>query len=130
MTAARWAQQELLERYPRANLRIYAVWFNMYPGDARSKWPATLLTDSRVAHYWDEQRAVGQLYLLHLPAMLPRRAEATLAPAADAMWDTFFLYAPDDRWETPVPLPISWGYPIMVTRERLLHDVDALVKPR
>src|SRR5712691_313306 len=62
----------------------------MYPGDARSKWPSALLTDQRVAHYCDEQRALGTAYLSNLPAMLDRRAEATLQPTADAMWDAFF----------------------------------------
>lgn len=98
----------------------------MYPGDARAKWPAALLTDRRVTHYWDEPRALGELYLRHLPAMLGRRAEATLQPAADAMWDAFFVYAPGDTWQEPLPLPRLWGYPIMVTRETLLRSVDAI----
>ena len=127
MTAARWAQQELLEQY-RTELRLYAVWFNMYPGDARAKWPSTLLTDPRVLHYWDEERDVGRRYLSHLPAMMERRAPATLPPAADVMWDAFFVYAPGDRWQDPVPVPVSWGYPIMVTRDQLLSQVAALVR--
>jgi len=128
VTAARWAQQELLEHHPRSELRVYAIWFNMYPGDARSKWPPTLLTDARVLHYWDEERAVGRRYLSHVPAMMDRRAAATLAPAADAVWDAFFVYAPDDRWQEPVPVPVSWGYPIMVTRDQLLRDFERLTK--
>ena len=99
----------------------------MYPGDARARWPSTLLTDARVAHYWDEDRAAGLAYLSHVPAMMDRRAAATLQPTADAMWDAFFLYAPGDRWQTPVPLPVSWGYPIMVTRDQVIRDLDALV---
>ena len=97
----------------------------MYPGDARAKWPSALLTDQRVAHYWDDQRAVGTAYLSSLPAMLDRRAEATLPPAADAMWDAFYVYAPGDPWQDPLPLPAAWGYPIMVTRDRLVREVDA-----
>jgi hypothetical protein len=128
VTAARWAQQELLERNPKTALRIYAVWFNMYPGDARSTWPATILTDPRVTHYWDEQRALGEHYLRHLPTIVDRRASATLQPTADAMWDAFFLHAPGDRWEEPVPLPRVWGYPIMVTRDQLLAELHTLVK--
>ncbi len=128
MTAARWAQKELLEPRPRAELRVYAVWFNMYPGDARSKWPPTLLTDRRVVHHWDEQRVLGKAYLSRLPAMLDRRAAETRQPTGDAIWDAFFLYAPGDRWQEPLPLPVTWGYPIMVTRDRLLREVNALVK--
>ena len=126
MSAARWAQQELLNRQSRTGLRVYAVWFNMYPGDAREKWPSTLLTDPRVIHYWDEARAVGTAYLAHVPAMFERRAPATLPPAADAMWDAYFVYAPGDEWQNPLPVPVSWGYPIMVTRDQLLRAVDTL----
>jgi hypothetical protein len=106
---------------------VYAVWFNMYPGDARSKWPSTVLADPRVSHYWDDQRTVGRLYLSRVPAMLNRRAAATRQPADDALWDAFFLYAPGDRWQDPLPLPVRWGYPIMVTRDQLLRDVDARI---
>ena len=98
----------------------------MYPGDARAKWPAALLTDSRVLHVWDEQRVVGTRYLANLPAMLTQRAPATMPPTADAMWDAFFVYPPGQAWQDPVPLPSSWGYPIMVTRDQLLRDVEAL----
>jgi hypothetical protein len=98
----------------------------MYPGDARAKWPPTLLTDQRVAHYWDERRALGTAYLSNLPAMLDRRAEGTLQPTADAMWDAFFLYRAGDRWRDPLPLPIRWGYPIMPTSEQLAQELDAL----
>jgi len=98
----------------------------MYPGDARRKWPPTLLTDQRVAHYWDEQRTLGTTYLSNLTAMLDRRAEATRQPTADAMWDAFYLYPPGDRWQDPLPLPIRWGYPIMPTREELARELDSL----
>ena len=107
------------------DLRVYAVWFNMYPGDARGKWLPTLLTDPRVMHYWDEQRAVGIAYLSNLPVMLDSRADGTLPPTADAMWDAFFLYRAGERWREPVPAPVRWGYPIMPTREELARELAA-----
>ena len=100
----------------------------MYPGDARSKWPAALLTDSRVTHFWDEQRVVGKAYLAQLPLMLDRRAPNTMTPDADALWDAFFIYAPDARWDSGVPRPVAWGYPIMPTRETLLSVFETLTK--
>src|SRR5262249_25228398 len=100
----------------------------MYPGDARSKWPPSLLTDPRVQHYWDEERIVGKHYREQLPAMIDRRAPETMPPSADAMWDAFYVYPPGARWQEPVPLPASWGYPIMVTREQLLLRADELLK--
>jgi len=98
----------------------------MYPGDARVKWPAELLTDHRVVHYWDERRLLGVRLLRNLPTFLDRQAPGTLPPDAEALWDTFLVYAPGDRWTEPFPRPISWGFPIMVTRDRLLRDVEAL----
>lgn len=99
----------------------------MYPGDARSKWPGQLLTDSRVLHYWDEERVVGTRYLSQLPALLGRRAPATMVPAADALWDAFFVYERGATWQDPVPVPLSWGYPIMVTRDQLVADIEARI---
>ena len=98
----------------------------MYPGDARTKWPATLLTDSRVMHLWDEQRLVGKAYLARLPVMLDRRAPETMIPEADALWDAFFVYAADARWTDAAPLPVAWGYPIMPTRDTLASTVRLL----
>jgi hypothetical protein len=127
MAAARWAQQELLDHQSRAALRVYAMWLNMYPGDSRANWPSTLFTDPRVVQYWDESRTMGTRYLSQLPAMVERRAAATLPPTADVMWDAYFVYDAGDRWQDPVPMPVSWGYPIMVTRDQLLRELDALV---
>jgi len=75
----------------------------------RENWPSTLLTDPRVIQYWDDARALGRAYLAHVPAMLEHRAPATLPPTADAMWDAYFVYAPGDAWQNPVPVPVSWG---------------------
>jgi len=127
VTAARWAQHDLLQTYSSADLRVYAIWFNMYAGDSRAKWPGALLTDPRVTHYWDAGRAVGTRYLAELPAFLERRAETTLVPAGDAMWDAFFVYERGSKWKDPVPVPMSWGYPIMVTSDQLLRDVEATI---
>ncbi|HZR25979.1 MAG TPA: hypothetical protein VFA59_20435 [Vicinamibacterales bacterium] len=128
MAAARWAQQELLDLNPEPVIRVYAVWFNMYPSDAREKWPSTLLVDPRVMQYWDEARAVGARYLSALPSIVPRRAAATLPPITDApLWDAYFVYPPGDLWREPVPIPAVWGYPIMVTRNEALSTVKALL---
>jgi hypothetical protein len=98
----------------------------MYPGDARTKWPPELLTDTRVTHYWDEPRLLGRRLLLSLPMFLGLQAPGTMTPEADALWDAFFVYPPGDRWTDPAPRPVSWGYPIMVTKDQLARDVEKL----
>jgi hypothetical protein len=100
----------------------------MYPGDARLKWSPTILTDSRAAHFWDEERVIGRWYLSRLPSMIDRRAPPTMQPVDDVLWDAFFIYAPGDRWQDASALPVRWGYPIMVTREHLMSEVEALIK--
>jgi len=98
----------------------------MYPGDARVKWPGALLTDQRVRHYWDEQRLVGARLLSSLPTLLDRQAPGTLPPEGDALWDAYLSYAPGDRWTEPFPRPVSWGYPILNTRDQLRRDLETL----
>lgn len=119
-------EQEILERHPERGIAIYAVWFNMYPGDARVKWPERLLTDRRVSHYWDARRILGMRLLSNLPTFLDRQAPGTLPPESDALWDTFFVYPPADSWTDPFPRPASWGYPIMATKDQLAADMDRL----
>jgi hypothetical protein len=121
-------QSELLSTRPQAALRVYAVWFNMYPGDARTKWSSEFFADPRVTQYWDETRIVGQTYLSHLATILDRRAPQTMPPVDDALWDVFFVYAPDARWEDGPPPPLTWGYPIMVTRDTLASRIDTLTR--
>ena len=77
--AETWAQEALLARNEQPALRVYAVWFNMFPGDSREYWRPDLLTDSRVVHLWDDERSVGRLYYQLLPKIWERRAVGTRA---------------------------------------------------
>jgi hypothetical protein len=122
-------QQTLLGPNLNAPLRVYAVWFNMYPGDARVRWRAELLTDARVRHYWDEQRSVGRVFLQILPRLWPVRAPETVLSQADALWDTYLLYPADARWDEEPPSAFSWGTTILQTKESLDRNVLQLLKP-
>lgn len=121
--------QTLLGPNPDAPLRVYAVWFNMYPGDARERWRAELLTDARVHHYWDEQRSVGRRYLQTLPRLWPMRSAETVLPQADALWDAYLLYGPDSSWDDEPPDVFSWGSTILQTKETLDRDIRRVLKP-
>jgi|tagenome__1003787_1003787.scaffolds.fasta_scaffold19228001_1 hypothetical protein len=100
----------------------------MYPGDARTAWSSAALTDSRVTQFWDEQRVAGKTLLTQLPSVLDRRAPNTMPPVDEALWDAFFLYAPEAQWRDAIPAPVTWGYPIMLTRDHLASSIDGLVK--
>ena len=121
--------QTLLESHRDARLRVYAVWFNMYPGDARERSRLELLPDARVRHYWDAERSVGRRYLQSLPRLWPMRAAETILPQADALWDAYLLYSTDARWGEELPDVISWGATILQTKATLDEDLRRLFKP-
>ena len=62
LTGARWVQDEILKKYPNAHFRVYVVWLPVWAGDSPSKWDAALLDDSRVTHFWDDERLVGRWF--------------------------------------------------------------------
>jgi hypothetical protein len=97
-------QNEILSKHPAADLDVYVVWFNMYPGDARWRWDGDGMTDPRVTHYWDEQKTVGTWF----SANLTRRGAPT--------WDFYALYSPDSRELTT---PSSMGGTIISRRDSL-----------
>jgi hypothetical protein len=122
----RWVQTELLEKYPAANLRVYAVWFNMMPNDSREKWPATLLTDSRVIHRWDEPKALGMWFAQRVEVMRPQLTSDSKWGNSEVLWDSFLLYGADSRWgEAPSDL-IHWGRTIVASRATLKADFERL----
>jgi hypothetical protein len=119
-------QTELLSKYPKADLRVYAIWFNMYPGDARSKWPPSLLADSRVIHRWDEGKLVGAWYGRHTNEMRGQLAAGS-SWKGDILWDAYLFYGADAKWdEAPRPL-IHWGRTIVAARETLRQDFERLI---
>ena len=59
--------------------------------DSRSAWDGSVLSDSRVKQFWDEQRVVGQWFAEHVNGY---RGTA---------WDVYYLYGPEAKWDT-VPL--------------------------
>ena len=131
MAGARWAQDELLAKNPQADVRVFVIWFRMYPGDAESKWPHELLTDSRVEHRWDEPKTAGRWFLTNLQSLRPSRGGDGMFPQqADALWDTYLLFGRDGTWtDTPNGL-LSWGYTVMRTRPQLLKDFQFVVAKR
>jgi hypothetical protein len=120
-------QDALLQAGDTRRLSVYAVWFNMFPGDARTRWRKELLPDARVAHYWDEGRAIGSLYFRSLPQIWEKRAAETLPPDELVLWDAYLLYAPDARWTDEPPDVVSWGATILLTKDRLLRDLTGLL---
>lgn len=79
----------------------------MRGGDARSTWDLGLLPDARVRHYWDDDRLVGTWFA--------ERVEGF----DGVVWDAYYLYDAEARWDKSPPLAISSGATVMAERERL-----------
>ncbi len=118
-------QKEILEKQPNADVRVYAIWFSMIESDSRPAWPRDALTDPRVTHLWDEERALGRWYAQDLKLKVWSR---TLKTSTDALWDAYLLYGPEARWTSgPKPL-VSWGATIMESRKELLPNLQSLIR--
>ena len=90
----------VLEQVESDELSVFAVWMPVLRTDtAESALSAeSLLPDSRVVHYWDDDRSLGTLYGQSLP--LPRGKKLA--------WDVYFVYAPGVEWRTQPPMPTEW----------------------
>jgi hypothetical protein len=123
---ARWVQQELLGKHGDADLRVYAVWFSMYPTDRRENWPADVLTDSRVRHYWDEDKTVGRWYMQRISSMAAARAPESSGLAGDILWDAYLVYEASSRWDE-VPSGLRrWGRTVLRAQESLREAFTAV----
>ena len=118
-------QTQILAKYPNANVRVYAVWFNMFPGDARSKWPSDLLTDPRVIHRWDEAKTVGSWYGQHTSYMRPQLTPNS-SWKGEILWDSYVLYSADARWDESPTGVIHWGRTVVAARDTLRTDAETL----
>ena len=120
MAGARAVQQDILAKYPTAPLRVYTVWFAMVPGDSRAGWRSGVLPDARVTHFWDAERVTGRWFAQHLDG------------EGGLMWDTYLLYGPEARWDTPTtaPLPlVSQGATVLRERAELHTRLLPLLFP-
>ncbi len=94
---------------------MYVVWFNTFPGDARDKWDASLMTDPRVTHMWDESKSAGRFFA--------EQEGFIFGPIA---YDIYYLYDQQATWESnPSPL-VSSGYTVISKGKQLRDDIVRL----
>ena len=122
-------QKAILAKYPRVDVRVYAIWFNMFPGDARSEWPPDLLTDSRVTHRWDEAKVVGTFFGQNKSKIEPRLSPDSNVTGGDILWDAYLLYPADARWDGFPDKLEHLGRTIVAGRETLKQDFARLFGP-
>ena len=110
---------------------MYAIWFNMFPGDARDRWRPALLADPRVLHFWDDARSIGRLFFKTLPRLAARQAPGTIELEGDVLWDAYLLFGPDARWDADDSPPdvISWGSTILATQAAFQREFFTALTP-
>jgi len=92
-------------------MNVYAIWFDVLAGDARSKWDSTLMNDARVTELWDAAGELGNWF--------PQQDEYSEIVHGPLAWDIFFLYGEDATWED-VPLPlVESGSTIIASPDKL-----------
>jgi len=114
-------QDEILDSLPSADLKVYAVWFNMFSTDSRESWPRDLLTDPRALHFWDEGRIVGRWYGGH--------PDYGTFEEDGVLWDAWLLYGPEALWSDRPSHLVGWGYTIAGKRDELRRSLAPLVLP-
>ena len=130
VAGTRWVQRDLLQKYSAADLRVYAVWFNMVASDSRSKWPAGLLSDNRAIHRWDESKVVGRWFAGQTSGIRSQLAPGSAWGDGETLWDAYLLYGADARWDDGPTGLIRWGRTIVAGRETLKADFDKLFGPK
>lgn len=108
-------QKEILEKHPKADIKVYAVWFSMLPGDSQSGWDDCVISDPRVHNLWDRKRLAGQAFAGDVEGAVP------------PVWDAYLLYGPESAWKNEPPPPISSGATVIGTRRELEKNILPLL---
>ncbi|MGH9970432.1 MAG: hypothetical protein ACREBG_21945 [Pyrinomonadaceae bacterium] len=116
-------QTELLAKYPSSELRVYVLWFSMIATDARSawRWTGNVITDPRVIHFWDDQKVIGRWFAAQDN---PEESDPGI------VWDAFFLYGPDARWDGALQPPLSRGATVLDEYDTLEKSLLPLLKKK
>lgn len=122
VSGAEWVDDYILKRYPELPIRVYAIWYEMYPGDSPDDFPAArrLMPDRRVTHWWDPSKDVGRWFTKVVPTDLK----------GDIQWDAYYLYGKQASWEEEPPSPLlTWGRTILRDRKKLSDEIEHLAGP-
>jgi hypothetical protein len=122
VSGAEWVDDYILKRYPELPLRVYAVWYEMYPGDSPDDFPTArlLMPDKRVTHWWDPSKDVGRWFTQVAPTNLK----------GEIQWDAFYLYGEEAKWGAEPPSQLlTWGRTILRDRRKLAERIEQIAGP-
>lgn len=117
-------QKEILEARPDADLRVYAIYFEMVESDRGAKSrvsPSDLLDDPRVRSFWDDRKIAGRWFDENVTKLGEREGNPDRIE-----WDSFVLYGPEAQWGDGPPDHVSWGRPLVQEAGRLKADLEGI----
>ena len=92
----------------------------MLPTDARSEWDPSIFDDRRAVNLWDEKRVLGR--------WLADRDEFALGAFGPVVWDAYYLFGREARWETTPAKLLASGEPVIAETSRLGSAVKRLLQ--
>lgn len=119
VNGASWLRENIMEKYPHEEITVYAVWFNMIPGDRKERWDPKLLADKRISHYWDEDRVLGKWIAENVEDC------EHLGPID---WDSYYLFDGDGQWKDTFTGIEACGTPIASATKPLKEAFAKLVE--
>lgn len=93
-------QEQILDRYPRAELQVYVVWLPVLAQDTRFE-VADLVVDARARHFWDDDQLVSD------------ELSRAFDYGGGVVWDVYFLFGPAATWGDRPPNPLAAGAPVV-----------------
>lgn len=114
----------MLETHHDTSLAVLVVWEPVIWSDVSPPTSAVLglLSDTRVAQYWDPQRALSSAIVRSVLAD-PGAYPAGMHVEVDTIvWDAVALFPAQARWSGAFPVPEFHGYPVV----RALAERDPL----
>jgi hypothetical protein len=97
---------QILDKYPKAKFRLFAVWENALATDSRSAVSRDMFGDDpRVTSLWDPSNQVGQWFVQHGYSL----GGIDLA----FIYDAYYAYGKDALWKDGPSSPIVDGSEII-----------------
>jgi hypothetical protein len=119
VSGASWIQEYALKRNPTLDVKVYAIWYEMYPGDSPDDFPAArgLMPDKRVTHLWDPGKDVGRWFYGFVPSDVRGEIE----------WDAFYLFDKTSVWNDKPTALLTAGRTILRERRNLTSKIAELM---
>ena len=113
-------QKSVVEKIASPNLVLFVVWLPVLSSDnfSSAEESRALLPDSRVKHFWDNAKKLGEDY----------RQILSFGEGCKLAWDVYLVYRPGVKWprsETP-PSPDFWMHQLNCMTEERRLDGEAL----